>query len=321
MPTIQPAAIKLAEIVPTAQKMRMPQESTNTTISNESAALTLPPDYGASLRSLRINKSGNSYELLAGSDNTHDPIDMSLGEGSFIMAPWVNRIRDGRLVTPDGIHRMPIDAPPHAIHGLVRDQSWTKKEQSDSTIELEIALSEPWPYAGRLEYSISLNRQSLVQTMRLIAAPDETRAFPGSVGWHPWFNVTLGSDPVVAKADISAHWELPNMGTATGKLSITDVTTRLQNGTQFAVLEVGGCFLRNPNGTVVLSWPELTFTISGSEEITHFMYLSPGHALCVEPQTCTVDAAQLAERGIENTGHVLVDRENPLIATTTWSWE
>ena len=102
--------------------MRMAQESTNTTISNESASLTLSPDYGASLRSLRINKSGNSYELLAGGDNTHDPIDMSLGEGSFIMAPWVNRIRDGRLVAPDGIHNLPISDPPHAIHGLVRQR-------------------------------------------------------------------------------------------------------------------------------------------------------------------------------------------------------
>ena len=38
----------------------------NITISNEFAALTLPPDYGVSLRSLKINKNGNSYELLAG---------------------------------------------------------------------------------------------------------------------------------------------------------------------------------------------------------------------------------------------------------------
>ena len=293
----------------------------NITISNEFADLTLSPGYGASLRSLKINKNGNSYELLAGGDNEHDPDGMPLGEGSFIMAPWVNRIRDGRLVTPDGIHNLPIDSPPHAIHGLVRDKAWTVTKQTGSSIELEIALSELWPYAGHLEYSISLEGQSLVQTMRLIAAPDETRAFPGSVGWHPWFNVTLGSDPVIAKADVSGHWELTDRATATGKLSVTDVTTRLQNGTQFAVREVDGCFMRNPNGTAVLTWPELTFTISGSEEITHFMFFSPEHALCVEPQTCTVDAAQLAERGIEDTGHVLVDRENPLNATTTWSWE
>jgi hypothetical protein len=72
---------------------------------------------------------------------------------------------------------------------------------------------------------------------------------------------------------------------------------------------------------IVLSWPELALTMTGSETITHFMFYSPEHALCVEPQTCTVDAAQLADRGISNTGHVLIDRNNPLIATTTWSWE
>jgi len=108
----------------------------NVTISNEFAALTLSPNYGASLRSLKINKNGNSYELLAGGDNEHDPTGMPLGEGSFIMAPWVNRIRDGNLVAPDGIHNLPIDAPPHAIHGLVRDKSRTIRKQSDSSIEL-----------------------------------------------------------------------------------------------------------------------------------------------------------------------------------------
>ena len=123
------------------------------------------------------------------------------------------------------------------------------------------------------------------------------------------------------ETDVSSQWELVDPATATGNLSVTDTTTRLQNGTQFKTGEVDGCFLRNPNGAAVLSWPELTLTISGSEAITHFMFYSPEHALCVEPQTCTVDAAQLAARGIADTGHVLVDRENPLTATTFWSWD
>lgn len=237
------------------------------------------------------------------------------------MAPWVNRLRDGRLVTPDGVHEMPINQPPHAIHGLVREREWTVKEITESTLELEIKLQEPWPYAGHIEYSLALDGQSLVQTMRLIAAPEETRTFPGSVGWHPWFNTSLGSDIVTATSDVAGQWELEFPATATGKLSVTDTTRRLQAGTRFAVKEVDGCFLRNSNGTAVLSWPELTFTITGSETITHYMFFSPEHALCVEPQTCTVDAARLADSGFADTGHVLVDRENPLVATTTWSWE
>jgi aldose 1-epimerase len=289
----------------------------NITIKNEFASVTISPDAGASLRSLRVNKNGNSYELLSGGDNSHDPTELPHGEVSFVMAPWVNRIRDGRLVTPDGIHELPMNQPPPAIHGLVREREWTVKEVSESSLELEIQLEEPWPCAGHIEYSLRLDGRSLVQTMRLIAAPDEARPFPGSVGWHPWFNITLGSEPVTATADISGQWELEYPATATGKLSVTDTTTRLQNGTKFAVKEVDGCFLRNLNGTAVLSWPELTFTITGSEEITHYMFFSPEHALCVGPQTCTVDAAQLADRGFADTGHVIVDRDNPLIATTT----
>lgn len=237
------------------------------------------------------------------------------------MAPWVNRIRDGRLVTPDGIHELPMNQPPHSIHGLARDMEWTVVSQNESSLGLEIALAEPWPYAGKIEYSLSLDGNSFIQTMRLIADENETHPFPGSVGWHPWFNPTLGTDSVVAQADVKSQWELEYPATATGKTEVTDITTRLQNGTKFAVREVDGCFLMNPGGKAVLTWPELTMTMSGSEEITHFMFYSPEHALCVEPQTCTVDAAQLSDRGFEDTGHMIVDRDNPLIATTIWSFE
>ena len=293
----------------------------NITISNEFGSVTISPDAGASLRSIKVSKGDAQYELLSGGDNPHDPTDLPHGEGSFIMAPWVNRIRDGRLVTPDGIHELPMNQPPHAIHGFLRERHWTVKSSTENSIELEITFAEPWPCAGKVEYSLALEGSSLVQTMRLIADENETGSFPGSVGWHPWFNTTLGSEPVTATADVSSQWELDDTATATGKLSVTGMTERLQVGTQFKVREVDGCFLMNRGGGAVLSWPELTMTMTGSEEITHFMFYSPEHALCAEPQTCTVDAAQLADRGHAYTGHVIVDRENPLVATTTWSWE
>jgi len=294
----------------------------NITIKNEFASVTISPDAGASMRSFKVNKGGTQYELLSGGDKAHVPTELPHGEGSFVMAPWVNRIRDGRLVTPDGIHELPMNDKqgPYAIHGLVRDRVWTVKSSTESSLELEITLAEPWPYAGKVEYSLALEGSSLVQTMGLIADENESQPFPGSVGWHPWFNITLGSESVIAKADVHKQWELHNR-TPSGKLEVTSITERLQKGTHFGVREVDGCFLINPGGGAVLRWPELTMTMTGSETITHFMFFSPEHALCVEPQTCTVDAAQLADKGHADTGHVLVDRENPLIATTTWSWE
>ncbi len=299
-------------------KFKMPE---NITIKNESVSVTVSPSAGASLRSIKVNKNGNSYELLAGGDTKHDPTVLPHGEGSFVMAPWVNRIRDGKLRTPEGIYELPMNAPPHAIHGLERDREWTVKSVTENTLELEIILADPWPYAGKVEYSLSLEGSSFHQTMRLIADENESRPFPGSLGWHPWFNPSLGSDLVTAQADVKGQWELKDIATASGKLEVTDITTRLQNGTKFAIREVDGCFLMNPGGGAVISWPELTMTMTGSEEITHFMFYSPEGALCVEPQTCTVDAARLADDGFDDTGHVLVDRDNPLIASTTWSFE
>ncbi len=293
----------------------------NITISNEFAAVTISPSAGASLRSIKINKDGSNYELLSGGDNKHDPTELPHGEGSFVMAPWVNRIRDGRLFAPDGEHELPVNAPPHAIHGLERDREWKVVRVSESSLELEINFAEPWPYAGKIEYSLVLEGKSFVQTMRMIAADSESRSFPGSVGWHPWFNTTLGSGPVNARSDVAGEWELDSTVTATGKLQRTEITRRLQSGTKFAVGEVDGCFLLNSGGKTVLTWPELILTMNGSESITNFMFYSPEHALCVEPQTCTVDAARLANSGVENTGHLLVDRENPLVAKTTWSWD
>ncbi|MCZ6766495.1 MAG: hypothetical protein O7D32_06140, partial [bacterium] len=165
----------------------------NITIENDFASVTVSPGAGASLRSVSIRKNGVSYELLAGGDEEHHPETLPPGSGSFIMAPWVNRIRDGRLVTPDGIHELPVNAPPHAIHGLVQNREWNVRSVASHEVKMEIELAVSWPYKGHIEYSISLNGKALIQTMRLIASPEEPRSFPGGVGWHPWFNRSLGA--------------------------------------------------------------------------------------------------------------------------------
>ena len=293
----------------------------NIKIKNNHAQVTISPEAGASLRSIKVKKGDRHYELLSGGANNHNPTRLPPGEGSFVMAPWVNRIRDGKLVTPNGVHQIPLNAPPHAIHGLVRESKWQIDSITDLAIEMSINLSKPWPFKGHIKYSIYLQGRSLVQTMQMFADNDENRAFPGGLGWHPWFNRSLGSDTMKVKAEVSDQWELDQSSTATGNLVDPTFTNRLKNGVCLMPGDIDDCFLRLPNGKVTITWPELKLEISGSDAITHFMLYSPEHATCVEPQTSTVDAARLAENGIARTGHVLVDREHPLIATTSWTWD
>ena len=156
--------------------------------------------------------------------------------------------------------------------------------------------------------------------MKLTAAPEETRPFPGGLGWHPWFNRTLGTDQVQIRSDVLSQWDMDETMTAQGTRRESEATGRLRRGTRFKTDEIDGCFLARRGGKTTLSWPEITLTMTGSATVTHLMFYSPGHAICVEPQTTTIDAARLATGGVSDTGHVLVDPDNPLIATVTWSW-
>jgi galactose mutarotase-like enzyme len=57
-----------------------------------------------------------------------------------------------------------------------------------------------------------------------------------------------------------------------------------------------------------------------SPELSHAVVYTAGHAFCLEPQTCAIDAFNLHERGVEGTGTVVVAPGRPLVATSVWRW-
>jgi galactose mutarotase-like enzyme len=66
--------------------------------------------------------------------------------GSFVMAPWVGRLRDARLDYGGSEHRFTANAGPHALHGLVTERPW----QVTGDGELSIDLDDPWPWPCRV---------------------------------------------------------------------------------------------------------------------------------------------------------------------------
>lgn len=292
----------------------------NLELSNRDGRVVVSPGAGASLRSIRVNAGGGSHELLAGgTDEPFNPVELSHGTGSFIMAPWVNRIRDGRLIAPDGEHMLPVNSGIHAIHGLVRGREWEVVARSGASAVLRVELAEPWPYRGHVIYRLALDGPSLRQTLEVHAAEGE-REFPAGVGWHPWFARPDGTGELRVRSDVEAQWELDSTVTPTGKLEETPLTRKLRSGGNFGAGEVDGCFTLRRGGKAVVRWPQAALTITGSPEITHVMLYSPKHAVCVEPQTTAVNAVQLAAAGHRGTGVKTAAPGKPLVATTTWAW-
>jgi aldose 1-epimerase len=289
-------------------------------LGNEFGSAGVTPSAGAALRSFRPLIAGTAHELLTG--GLEEPLDESAlrqGNGSFIMAPWVNRIHRGLLVTEHGEFQLPVDSGEHSIHGTVRGRSWDVVSESDTAVTMQITLEEPWPFKGHVVSRVSLEGASLRQTLEVHAADGERR-FPAGVGWHPWFRRSLGTEELGVQADVVAQWELDAGVVPSGKAEETEATRKLKGGSRFSVGEVDGCFQFGDERTAEIRWPELTLRMSSSPEISQVMVYSPEHSVCVEPQTSAVNAFQLEVRGIQGTGTLFASPDNPLVASTIWVW-
>lgn len=223
--------------------------------------------------------------------------------GSFPMVPFAGRVRHGRFEFRGRRHELPLNFPPHAIHGTVHERRWALVD--DDTIETELGPS--WPFKGRARQRFQLEAGSF--TSRLELQADEP--MPASIGWHPWFRRRLlstsggatleeAAGPLKLDLDAGAMFRRDRAGIATGELVAPppgpwdDCFTDLR---------------RAP----VLRWPRFLELTIESDCPTWVVYTVPEHAICVEPQTAPPDALNTGAAAIVIPGR-------PLIAEMTWTW-
>ena len=119
----------------------------------------------------------------------------SSGRGQ-VLAPWPNRLGDGRYRFEGRTGRAALDEPErgNAIHGLVRWLAWAPRSQAQNVLTMGCVLEPqpayPWRLALELEYR--LGRGGLVVTTE-VTNVDEVPA-PFGIGFHPY--VTVGTATV-----------------------------------------------------------------------------------------------------------------------------
>ncbi|MEU7400173.1 aldose 1-epimerase [Streptomyces sp. NPDC044948] len=223
--------------------------------------------------------------------------------GCFPMVPWCGRIRDGRFSDGAAVHRMPLNSPPHAIHGTARDAAWrTARVTSDEAV-ITYDLADPWPYTGRVTQVIALAEDALTLTM---SVETYDSSFPAQVGWHPWFNRTLGGENGENGADVVLAFD-PAWQEERGDDHLS---------TGHRVEPKPGpwddCFGMPDGVDVTLTWPgRLELKVTSREQWV-VVYDEQEAAVCVEPQTGPPNGLNTLSR--------LVTPLEPLEATTTWSW-
>ncbi|MGW4242035.1 aldose epimerase family protein [Nocardia sp. NPDC004722] len=219
--------------------------------------------------------------------------------GSFPMAPWCGRLRDGRF-TVDGVgYQMPLTAPPHAIHGTARDGAWDIEETSPTHATISRALVAPWPFRGRVTQHFRLSRDELALRMEVSS---DTDRFPAQAGWHPWF-LRRPTPDTTARVDFHPAWQ---------ELRGPDY---LPTGERIAPTPGpwDDCFGMPDGVDATIEWPGLLRLRVRSPERWVVVYDMDPEAVCVEAQSGPPDGL--------NTLPTLVTPGAPLRIEAVWSWE
>lgn len=117
--------------------------------------------------------------------------EICVGAAGHVLAPWPNRIRDGRYEFGGRTHEVALTEPEThtALHGLVRWLPWRLVESSESAVTCECTLyAQPgYPWSLRLRNTWSLTADGLVGEHTVTNLSGEPAPFGFSV--HPYLQV------------------------------------------------------------------------------------------------------------------------------------
>jgi aldose 1-epimerase len=147
--------------------------------------------YGATLLSFHTNKEFGDMEILGGYRSLED-LHMGYASRNWVMAPFANRIPNGRYTWQGSEYVLPEGS---RMHGLVAKEVWDLLDVSatEDVMELTFSLDSlsdgvegyPFELLYTLTYTISLEGVTMEITATNIGEQDA----PYFVGWHTYFTL------------------------------------------------------------------------------------------------------------------------------------
>src|ERR1700722_8779691 len=259
-------------------------------------------EVGATLRSCRVGDGA----VLDGFGID----EWATGGRGQVLAPWPNRLGDGRYEFGGRVSQAALDEPElgNAIHGPVRWLPWRLDAHVQNVVGPVCAVhpTPGYPYSVSLRVEYRLGRDGL--TVSSVATNTGTETAPFGLGFHPYVRSGAGSiDGCVLRLAASERLVLDTRGLPTGDVrSVAGTefdftrgriigTTRLDTAYRGLERDAGGLAwstLEDPESArVVAQWVD--------ERFSHVMCYTGDtlgraderrRAVALEPMTCAPDA-------------------------------
>lgn len=247
---------------------------------------TLRPEIGGALASLTLDGRDVLRTMPQSATN---PLDAAC----FPLAPYCNRIRDGRFRFGEREVALPLNFAPerHSIHGLSWQRPWHVESQAPNKCVIvdEYDGAGAWPWVYRAEQRVRLGAKGCAITLVLTNRGDTP--MPAGIGLHPYFRRTAASRVrFVADHVLLSDPELLPTGVTAPADHFGDFAT----GVALPGETVDHCFVRW-NGEAAIADEHGTIAISalGAPDL-HLYAPADGSALCCEPVSHTPDALNRA---------------------------
>jgi aldose 1-epimerase len=267
--------------------------------------------------------------------------EMSSGGRGQILAPWPNRLADGRFDWGGRSWQEPLSEPEHgnAIHGLVRWAPWRVTEEAGDRARLEYRLHSRsgWPWALDLAVTYVLHDRGMeVQvSATYLGAPegvgDAGESCPFGLGWHPYVAAFGGLvDDTVLRLPASTAYRSDDRGLPVERYAVDGTGVDFRPGRRIGADRLDTAFTdlaRDDSGRAVV---ELTSAEGGGPGVSMWMDAAYTHVmvfsgdtladparrrggLAIEPMTCAPNALR--------SGDGLVTLEHGQTIAAAWGIE
>lgn len=234
--------------------------------------------------------------------------------GIPILFPFPNRIAKGHFLWEGKEYQLPLPpGRPDAIHGFCFDRPWRVEhnDERSATGRFQLSVHAPdllplWPADFILDVSYEVIGAKLHSTLRV--TNPTTVPLPWGFGTHPYFKLPLvpTSDPArcVIRAQASRRWPL-EQNLPSGPPVDVPPEADLRNGLRHGSVALDDVYThlvpeRNQHETSITDG-SLTLVQTFGIEFRELVVFTPPerpNVVCLEPYTCTTNAINLEQQGV-----------------------
>ena len=229
-----------------------------------------------------------------------------------VLAPWPNRLRDGRYRWADRDLQLPINEPErnNAIHGLVRWEEWTVTDRHPDRVTLEHVIwpRDGYPFLVELAVTYALDGAGglSVRTRAVNAGADPC---PFGAGFHPYFGTGRAVDDVVLHCPARTSLVTDERAIPVAREDVAGTERDFRAPRPVGTVRLDTCFtdlardaegrgevrLAAPDGTDTTVWMDGAFGFVMVFSADTLPEAQRRSALAVEPMSCAPNAFQSGE--------------------------